>query len=158
MKKKGEVNIKVDVNEDGDVKVTVIPDEVKNKIPRPGDSIYIIEPYPVVDPEDVDGVEILEDDVKGPQILGYSYAPVMVRGSVLTEDNEAVMINGDYRIPLYKNSGESGKKMIVETNEEKAIEKFRTLMNVSLDEVKRRKNLYDNIQANLKESLEKLFH
>lgn len=156
MKNKTKVNIRVNT-ENGAVDVNVIPDEIKTKVPRPGDLIYVIEPYPMIDPDDADGVEILEEDVKGKQINGHSYDSVFVKASVLSDDMRSCMVNGDYNIPLYKDS-DGDRKIMIFTNEEKAIEKFRALMNVSMVEAKRRKELYKHIEDNLEESINKLYH
>jgi hypothetical protein len=156
--KKSNVRINIGVDADGGVTVSAVPEEVKNKIPRPGDSIYVIEPYPVIDPEDVDDEEIFAEDIKLKPVMGYSYNASMVKSSVLNDELTEVLVNGDYRIPLYKGEGNPDKKIMVFTEEEKAIDKFRTLMNISVAEVDRRITLNQNIKANLKESLEKLYH
>jgi hypothetical protein len=156
MKNKSKINIKVDT-ELGTVEVNSIPEEVMNKVPVPGKHIYVIEPYVQIDLEDVDGIEILEEDVKGKQILGYSYDSVFVKASVLSDDLRSCMVNGDYNIPLYKDS-DTDRKIMVFTSEEKAIEKFQALMNVQTEETKRRIALYNHIKDNLEESTKKLYH
>ena len=159
MKKKS-INIRVDTdNEDKvEVKINSIPEDVMKNIPRPGESIYIIEPYPGIDPEDVDGVEILEEDIKVKPIMGYSYAPIMVKGSVLADDLESVMVNGDYKIPLYKNSNNASSKIIALTNEEEALNKYRALMTISIKEATRREKLQKELKEYLEEALEKVHH
>lgn len=154
---KKEFKVKVSVNAEGDVNIK-LTDEERNRIPRPGDSLYIIQPYPQIDPEDIDGNEITEDDVKGKQIMGYSYDSTMVKASVLSDELDEVIVNGDYRIPLKRNTLDPNKKLMVFTNEEDAKDKYRTLMTVSLNETKRRIELYNNIQNNIQESLEKMYH
>jgi hypothetical protein len=157
MKTKGNrINIKVDT-EQGTVEVNSIPEEIMNKVPVPGKHIFVIEPYTEIDPEDVDGSEIVEDDVKGKQILGYSYDSVFVKASVLSDDLRSCMVNGDYNIPLYKDS-DTDRKIMVFTNEEKAIEKFVALMDVQIAETNRRIKLYNHIKDNLEESKKKLYH
>lgn len=154
------VNVKVSRSGNSDdvsVSVKVMPEDVKSRIPRPGDSIYIIEPYPVVDPSDVDDVEIFEEDIKLKPVMGYSYTPIMVMASVLNTDMDEVLVNGDYKIPLYKNSG-SDKKMLTFGNEEEALETFKTLTTASIKEATRREELNRKIKENLKECLNELFH
>jgi hypothetical protein len=160
--KKNSLNVKVSLDEEkGEVKVT-ISEEAKSKIPRPGESIYVITPYPIVTADMVgedlgDGFEVTEEDVKEDLPEAYSYDSVMVRGSVLTEDCEEVMINGgDYKIPLYEKS--SRKKQLVFNNENEARDKFRTLMNVSVKETARREALHKTLKVYLEESLEKMHH
>jgi len=159
---KKDVDIRIvtddDNNETVKIKVTVLPEDVLEKIPRPGESIYLIKPYPVVDPEDVDGEEIHEEDIKLKPIMGYSYAPVMVKGSVLNDEMDEVMVNGDYKISLYKDGGDTNKKLIVLKNEEEAVRKFKTLMTASINEAERRETLNTNIKNNLRESLTEMFH
>ena len=150
--------VKVNVNEEGNVDVRVISAEAKDRIPRPGDSLYIIQPYPVIDPEDVDDDEIHEEDIKLKPIMGYSYTTTMVKASVLNDELDECTVNGDYKILLYKNAGDPNKKLIVCTSEEEAVDKFKTLMTVSVNEASRRRKLYENIQSNLEESRDKIFH
>jgi hypothetical protein len=157
MKNKGKVTVNVTVKENGESS-SKLPSDILGKIPRPGESIFIMEPYNVVDLDDVDGDEITEDDLKGKAIIGYSYAAVMVMASVLADDLQSVLINGDYNIPLYKDSLDSKKRLLVFANEEKAEDAFHTLMASSLREVERRIKLNENIKKNLEESKEKLFH
>jgi predicted transcriptional regulator len=156
MKNKSRINIKVDT-ENGNVELNVLPEDIKNKVPRPGEHIYVITPYTAIEPDDVDGVEILEEDVKGKQIEGYSYDSVFVKASVLSDDMRTVLVNGDYLIPLYKDS-DTNRKVMVFSNEEKAIEKFQALMNVSVVEADRRISLYNHIKDNLEEARKKLYH
>lgn len=157
MKNKGNVTVNVTVKE-GNEGSSKLSKDVRDKIPRPGDSIYIMEPYNVVAAEDVDDEEITEDDLKSKPITGWSYAALMVMASVLSEGLDSVLINGDYNIPLYKDSIDSKKKMLVFTDEAKAEEAFHTLMAASLKETERRIKLNENIKRNLEESKEKLFH
>ena len=150
---KDKINVNVRVNEESEndsatVKIT-ISDEAKARIPRPGDAIYIVEPYPV----DED-----EDPTKEETILGYSYDNVMVKGSVLTDELDEVIVNGEYRIPLYKTNKDSRKRSMIFATEEEAMEKYRTLMSVSVKEAKLRMEKAEKTYDYLKEALEKMHH
>ena len=155
-KNKLHVDVSVD-DEKGEVKIT-LSDEAKSRIPRPGESIYIVAPYPVVSSDDVDDEEITSDDVKENLPEAYSYAGTMVKSSVLNDECDEVLVNGDYRIPLYKDRESSRKRLLIFTNETEARDKFRTLMGISIKEATRRVKLAENIQQYLEEALEKMHH
>lgn len=147
--------VKVTVNGDeetGEVNVKItLTEEAKKRIPTPGQSIYVIEPYPVDDEED-------ENESKEKPVMGYSYAGVLAKAVVLNDDLDEVTVNGDYRIPLYKDTTDSNKRLIVCSNEDEAIGKYRTLMNASIKEAKRRTEKAIKIQDYLEEQLEKMHH
>jgi len=150
---KERVKVTLESNEEEEkvnIRIT-IPEEAKSRIPRPGDSIYIIEPYPADDEDD-------ENESKEKAIMGYSYAGVMAKSVVLSDELDEVLVNGDYKIPLYKNAGEFNKRTLTFGNEEEAIDKYRTLMTTSIKEAKRRKDKNANIQSYLEEALEKMHH
>jgi hypothetical protein len=155
---KDKMNVKVTLDEEkGEVKVT-ITDEEKNKIPRVGDALYIVAPYPVIDKDDVDDEEIFEEDVKEKPIQAYSYDSVMVKATVLTEECDAVRVNGDYLIPLREDSNVPRKRLLIFTNESEARDKFRTLMNLSIKEASRREKLATKTKEYLETALEKMHH
>jgi hypothetical protein len=147
--KKDELKVNVKIDEDGDVKVT-IAEEAKNKIPRVGDSIFVIEPYNADDDAE-------EDDFHEKPIKAYSYAPVFVKGTILNDEADEVLVNGDYRIPLYKDT-EVNRKLLVYTNEEKALEKWTTLMTTSLHEAERRTEKAKAVEGYVREALKKVNH
>lgn len=137
-------------DENVNVKIT-ISEDAKDRIPRPGDSIYVIEPYPVDDDND-------PDEPKEKVIMGYSYAGVMAKSVVLTDELDEVIVNGDYRIPLYKNAGEFNRKNMTFSKEEEAMEKYRTLMNASIKEAKRRRDRAVKVHDYLEEAMERMHH
>jgi hypothetical protein len=147
--------VKVTVNGDeetGEVNVKItLTEEAKKRIPTPGQSIYVIEPYPVDDDED-------ENESKEKPVMGYSYAGVLAKAVVLNDELDEVTVNGDYRISLYKDTTESNKRLIVCSNEDEAIDKYRTLMNASIKESKRRMEKAIKIHDYLEEQLEKMHH
>lgn len=148
--------VKVTVNGDeetGEVNVKItLTDEAKSRIPTPGQSIFVIEPYPVDDDEE-------ENESKEKPVMGYSYAGVLAKAVVLNDDLDEVTVNGDYRIPLYKDTNiDSGKRLIVCSNEDEALDKYRTLMNASIKEAKRRMEKAIKIHDYLEEQLEKMHH
>lgn len=147
--------VKVTVNGDeetGEVNVKItLTEEAKKRIPTPGQSIYVIEPYPVDDEED-------ENESKEKPVMGYSYAGVLAKAVVLNDELDEVTVNGDYRISLYKDTTESNKRLIVCSNEDEAIDKYRTLMNASIKESKRRMEKAIKIHDYLEEQLEKMHH
>jgi hypothetical protein len=149
--------VKVTINsneEEGDVNVKItLTDEAKSRIPTPGQSIYVIEPYPVDDEDD-------ENESKEKVVMGFSYAGILAKAVVLNDDLDEVTVNGDYRIPLYKDTTDSGsgKRLIVCSNENEAIDKYRTLMNASIKEAKRRMEKAVKIHDYLEEQLEKMHH
>jgi len=149
--------VKVIVNsneEEGDVNVKItLTDEAKSRIPTPGQSIYVIEPYPVDDEDD-------ENESKEKVVMGFSYAGILAKAVVLNDDLDEVTVNGDYRIPLYKDTTDSGsgKRLIVCSNENEAMDKYRTLMNASIKEAKRRMEKAVKIHDYLEEQLEKMHH
>ena len=159
--KKADLGIRIETNKDETDKFS-LPQEILDKVPRPGESIFIIEQYPVITEDMVgdnfDGVEILEEDIKVKPPMGYSYNPLMVKASILNDDLDECTVNGDYKIPLYKNSGESSKKILTFTNEDEALDKYRTLMNVSIKEADRREKVNAKVKEYLKEAVEKLHH
>jgi hypothetical protein len=153
---KEKVNVKVEVDDEtGDVNIT-LTDEKKSRIPRPGDSIYIVEPYPV-DDDDEDAVETY-GDVKEKPILAYSYTGLLAKAVVLSDDLDSVKINGDFEIPLTKRMIESSKKQLIFTNEDEARDKYKTLMTISIKEATRRLRKAENIKEYLETALEKMHH
>ena len=74
------------------------------------------------------------------------------------KDTEFNTVNGDYRSPLYKDTTDSNKRLIVCSNEDEAIDKYRTLMNASIKESKRRMEKAIKIHDYLEEQLEKMHH
>jgi len=161
-KDKSNVNIDVNVNDEGEVKIT-FTDEERNRIPRVGDSIYLIKPYPIVTDDMVgdvlNGIKILEEDVREDTPEAYSYDSLMVKATVLSDELDSVKVNGDYDIPINKNGEISKKrKLLVFTNETEARDKFRALMTVSIKEAERRVKLAENVRNYLDEALEKMHH
>jgi|GEM_PF-4803284 len=151
------VRINADL-EEGTITVS-LSDEQKSRIPTPGSSIYVIQPYPVDDDEDdVDGIPT-RNTIKEAPILAYSYDSVFVKASVLNDDMDVVTVNGDYKIPLVKNTSEyAERKMIVLSNEDEAKSKWRTLMNTSLKEAIRRREIAVKIENYLQTALEEEHH
>jgi hypothetical protein len=158
MKNKGNVTVNVTVKE-GNESTSKLSKDLLDRVVKPGKSIFIMQPYNSIDPDDVDGEEIVEDDLKSKPIVGWSYAAIMVMASVLSDDLKYNILNGDYKIPLMESDNEStNKRLLVFTDEAKAEAAFDTLMTVSLTEVERREKILENIKRNLKEAKEKLFH
>jgi len=160
-------NIKIEITGKDTNKVKkpkALPDHVMDLIPKPGESIYIVRPYPVIDPADIgtidskSGVKITEDDVKIFPMFAYSYTPVMVKASVLTDDLEQCIVNGDHTIDLTGDLGRKEKKVLVIYDEDEAMKKFKALMAVSVKECERRAKLLERTQNYLTEALEEIHH
>jgi hypothetical protein len=174
---KQDVKVEVSINngnevssENEDTKVTVkindkkgkiggknlIPDDILKKIPRPGESIFIVSPYPVDDNDDLEEDEFLPRKEK--TIVAYSYEPVMVKASVLNDSFDEVLVNGDYNIPLYKNNLDSSKKVLIFTNEEEAEDKWLALTTASIKIAERYTKRANYILDYLKTSKKELHH
>jgi hypothetical protein len=149
--KRDQINVNVKVNDDGDVKVTIAEEAFKN-MPVVGRSIYVVEPYNADDDEDEN------DSPKEKPIKAYSFAPIFVKSTVLNDEADEVLVNGDYRIPLYKDTTETNKRQLVFNNEDVAYEKWETLMTASLKEAERRTKRAQNIEEYVREALEKVHH
>ena len=145
-KDKSKINITVD-NEGGSS--FTMAEEALDRIPRVGKSIFIVAPYPADDDE---------DDEKEKQIMAYSYTGVVAKAVILNDQNDEVTVNGDYRIPLYKDVQDTNRKLMVFSSEEEAKDKWRTLMTVSLKEAERRANKAKQIEDYVREALEKMHH
>lgn len=156
-------------NENEDTKVTVkindkkgkagkqlLPDDILKKIPRPGESIFIVSPYPVDDNDDLEEDEFLPRKEK--TIVAYSYEPVMVKASVLNDSFDEILVNGDYNIPLYKNNLDSSKKVLIFTNEEEAEDKWLALTTASIKIAERYAKRANYILDYLKTSKKELHH
>jgi hypothetical protein len=152
MSKRDQMNINIKVDDENEVKIT-LSEEEKSRIPRPGESIYVVEPYPVDDDED----ENDQEDVKQKPILAYSYTGVMAKSVVLSDDLDEVRVNGDYVISLKKESS-SSRKLMVFSSEEEALDKYRALMSVSVKEAGRRLKKAQKIADYLEEALDKNHH
>lgn len=148
--KKVKVNIRLD--DEGEVKFTMA-EEALDRIPRVGKSIFIVEPYPADD-----DVEEEQEFVREKPIMAYSYTPVVAKAVVLNDENDEVTVNGDYRIPLYKDVQDTNRKLMVFGNEEEALDKWRTLMSVSAKEAERRAKKAKAIEDYIKEAIEKVHH
>lgn len=150
--KKDQVNIRLegDVLEGAEIKVN-FSDEAKNRIPRVGDEIFLISPYPVDDEDD-------EFTAKEKPVMGYSYTGVMVKSTVLSDDCEEVLVNGDFKLSVNKPVSESNKKLIVCAHEEEAKDKYVSLMNASIERAngyfRRAKDILDSLE----ESKAKMHH
>lgn len=155
-KDKFNVDLKVSNDEEGEVRIT-ISDEKKDLIPRPGESIFVVEPYPVDDEDVVTGSERLKD-IKERPIMGYSFTGLMAKAVVLSDDLETVTINGDFQIPLVKKFTESPRKQMIFTKEVDARDTYRTLMNASIKEAARRLKKAEDIKEYLETALEKMHH
>lgn len=151
---KEKLNVNVTVDEEGEVKVT-LTDEQKSRIPRPGESIYVVEPYPV-DDEDEETIGL--DDVRERPIMAYSFDSLMAKAVVLSDDLDSVKVNGDFVIYLNKRVTESTKKQMIFSNEEDAKNKYLTLMNISVKENDRRLKKAEDIKQYLETALEKMHH
>lgn len=148
-KKNFDLNIKSDGNE---IKVS-FSDEQRSRIPRAGDAMFVISPYPV-DDEDEDEKE----KVKEGAILGYSYTEKVVRTTALNDDNTVVTVNGDFHFKVDEEMTIKNGKNMVFTNEQNALNKYRTLMNSSIEESERREEKYRKTTGFLKTALEEVHH
>jgi hypothetical protein len=151
---------RIDLNVIDEKLVITISEELRNRIPRPGDKIHVIQSYPANDDDEDD-----EGNVRDEAILAYSYGEKMVMSSVLSEDMETVLVNGDYKFKLNEDMTLKQGKLLVFTKESDAREKFKSLMNASIAETKRlqkavKKQVEDleNTLNYLTEQLEKDHH
>jgi hypothetical protein len=149
----GKRDLKMNVTVDGDDVKLTISEEVRNKIPRVGDSIYVIKPYPVDDDDEDKHGKIKED-----AILAYSYAGKVVKTTALNDEADAVTINGDFQLPLNSDMTIQTNKLMVFTKEEDAKEKFRTLMNSSVEAARELQEKYESTVKYLEEAIEKVHH
>lgn len=149
-KNKVNVHLEGEELEGAEVKIT-ISDEDKENIPRVGDEIHVISPYPVDEEDD-------EFTIKEKPIQGYGFASVMVKSTVLTDDLEEVLVNGDYRLPLRKKNVDNNRKLIVCVSEQEAKEKFDALSDVSIERAKGYFKRFKEIIDYLEEAKEKVHH
>jgi hypothetical protein len=145
---KDKLKINITVDNEGDSSSTMT-EEILDRIPRVGKSIYIVAPYPADD--DV-------EDEKEKQVMAYSYTAVVAKAVILNDQNDEVTINGDYRIPLYKDVDALNRKLMVFGSEEEARDKWHTLMTVSLKEAERRAKKANQIEDYIREAIEKMHH
>jgi len=88
-----EVQVEIDEKEEEiNVKLSISEETLQN-IPRVGQSMYVIRPYPTHDDEDLDERGKIKEDA----ILAYSYNKQMVSSTALSDDHEELIINGDFR-------------------------------------------------------------
>ena len=152
MKEEKNVTVKVSVNEETGKVSAKISKDIVSQIPRPGESLHVIRPYPADDDDEVNG------KIKTDAILGWSYNEQMIRSVAITEDNDKVIINGDHFIPLTSDMRLNTEKIKIFTKEDDAVKEYTELMNASINEARRRKEKYTAIQGFLENSLEKNFH
>lgn len=112
-----------------------LSEEIRKLIPRPGDYVYVVQPY---DPDD--DSESTPDRIEEDAIVAYSIEDRLVTGSVLTPEMDFILINGDFRLPLAREMKLVKKNIMVYTREDEAYNKWQSLMNVSLNEAKRRRD------------------
>lgn len=148
-KKDFRVNIKADGNE---VRIS-LSDEQRSRIPRAGDAMFVVSPYPA-DDEDEDDHEKIKENA----IVGYSYTEKVVRATALNDDATEVTVNGDFHFKLDENMTIKNGKNMVFMKEEDALDKYRSLMNASIDEAERRETKNRNIKTFLKTALEEIHH
>lgn len=97
--------------------------EQLNRIPRPGESIFLVDRYPVNDDEDASRQET---------ICAYSIAPVLVMSASLAEDMKRVYVNADIELSLVKKSSLRDDGREIFANEDEAYERWEELMDASL--------------------------
>jgi hypothetical protein len=136
------------------VEITInLTEEQKNLIPRPGDVVHIVQPYNVDDePES-------SPRPKEKPTVAYSYNDVPVKASVLSDDLDEVLVNGDFRIPLTNRSIKNDKtKIMVFTSETEARSAYRDLMNISIELAKERLEYEKQMLEYLEGALEENAH
>jgi len=155
----GKEKLNIKVTDDGDIKLT-ISEEVQRGIPRCGDIMYSIQPYPA-DDED----RLADDEIKEGAILAYSYSKSMIKATALTDDGEQLIINGDIYLPLKKDMSLRKKNLMVFTKEEDAMDQWKTLTTTSLNaaeelatQLKKAQDKVENSIEYLKKALEKGHH
>jgi len=163
---KKNLKLSIEANEEGVVEIKLTEEE-KAKIPRVGETVYLIQEYDIVDEsmvgnpvddEDEDLGLIKEEDLKEKLPKAYSFKAMMVESTALNEERDAVRINGDYVIPLREDGTMSKKRLMVFANEDKARDKYRTLTTVSLKEATRRTALNASVKSYIESALERLHH
>jgi hypothetical protein len=100
-----------------------LPVGILGKIPRPGESIYIVDKYPVNDDEDAS---------KESTICAYSLAPVLVMSSSLSEDLKKVFVNADIELSLVRKSSFRDDSREIFADEAEAYDRWKELMEASL--------------------------
>jgi len=134
-----------------------LTEEEKLLIPRPGEIVYVIQPYCVDDSEEEN--ETKERNPKLVPILGYSYTKVPVKSSVLTDELDEVRVNGDFRIPLKRKFSPSDRmRTRVFVSESEAKEEYKTLMEAQIRVAKERFDKARNDYEYLVEALEEGNH
>ena len=149
---KKDLKVKIGLNEDDEVKIS-ISEELQQRIPRVGDKMFLIQPYPVDDDDEDERGKVKEN-----AIMGYSYAKRQVRATSLPDEGDSVLINGEFKVPLNENMTIQTSKLMLFTKEEDAKEKYRSLMNASIEEAKERRDKYNKTVDYLEEALEKEHH
>lgn len=134
MSKEGKVNVDFKLNKkSGELEIT-LTEEQKNMIPRPGEMIYIVDRYPVDDNVDLENVKDKEEVA-----VAFNFTKLPVKSCALDDNNEYVMVNSDYIIPLEKGLHlGSPKKRMVFSSEKEAEERWHTLMKASLRDAEER--------------------
>ena len=153
---KEKINLKV-TSDGGEVKIS-INDEKRARIPRVGDMMFCIQKYPV-DDEDEDSRDRIKEDA----IAGYSYSKKLVAATALNDEGDTVTINGDFTMSLdddmkIRSNNSANNGLIVFQSEDDAFEKYKSLMNASINEAKTRIEKYEKTMKYLEEALEEVHH
>ena len=149
---KKNLNVKAEITDEGNVTLT-ISEETRARIPRVGDTMYIIKPYPFDDDDEDDNGKVKED-----AIMAFSYAKRMIKSTLIDDEGENVLVNGDFKLPLNDGMTIQTNKLMVFTKEEDAKNKFESLMNASIKAAKEFKEKYTKIELYLNEAVEKNHH
>lgn len=150
---KEKARVQIGLSVEGDEIKLNISEEVRQRIPRAGDALHVIQPYPVdEDDQDENG------KVRKNAIMAYSYKRRTVKTTALNDEADHILINGDFNIPLNEDMTLQNEKLMVFTKEEDAKEKYRSLMNSSLRAAKELKEKYDNTVTYLETALEEEHH
>jgi hypothetical protein len=149
----GKQKFNVDLSVDKDEIKISLSDEQRSRIPRVGDAMFVVSPYTPDDDDTSDSGKIKED-----AIVAYSYSKKVVRTTALNDDADAVTVNGDFHFKLDENMTIKNGKNLVFTNEEQALDKYRSLMNSSIEEAKFRRDKYVKTVEYLETALDEVHH
>jgi len=98
--------------------------EMLAKIPRPGESIHVVDKYPVDDDE---------DPAKKSTICAYSLTPITVMSSSLSEDLKKVYVNADIELSLVRKPSFAEDSKEIFADEDEAYKRWEELMEASLE-------------------------
>jgi hypothetical protein len=118
--------------------------EMLSKIPRPGECIHIVDRYPVNDDE---------DPSKKGTICAYSLTPITVMSSSLSEDLKKVYVNADIELSLQRKPSFMEDSKEIFADEDEAYERWKELMEASLEVAEEYVNDFTEKRNFVKEAL-----